>query len=134
MGTAAYMSPEQARGKETDARTDIWSFGVVLYEMITGRAPFVGETKSDVMAAILKNEPPTIGLHAPEVPVELEHIIKKTLGKDREDRYQVVKDLGLDLKSLKRRLEFEAELERSVAPDKFGVPPLGGNSFVFSVN
>ncbi len=104
MGTAAYMSPEQARGKETDARTDIWSFGVVLYEMITGRAPFAGETKSDVMAAILKNEPPTIALHVPEVPVELEHIIKKALGKDREERYQVVKDLLLDLKIVQSEL------------------------------
>jgi len=104
MGTAAYMSPEQARGKVTDARTDIWSFGVVLYEMITGRAPFMGETKSDVMAAILKNETPPIALHAPEVPIELEHIIEKMLGKDLEERYQTVKDLLLDLKIVQSEL------------------------------
>ncbi len=104
MGTAAYMSPEQARGKITDARTDIWSFGVVLYEMITGRAPFMGETKSDVMAAILKNETPTIAPHAPEVPIELEHIINKTLGKDLDERYQTVKDLLSDLKIVQSEL------------------------------
>ena len=98
MGTAAYMSPEQARGKSTDARTDIWSLGVVLYEMIMGRAPFIGETKSDVMAAILKNEPPEITLHAPDVPLELEQIINKALGKDLAARYQSVKDLLNDLK------------------------------------
>lgn len=104
MGTAAYMSPEQARGKQTDARTDIWSFGVVLYEMITGRTPFVGETKSDVMAAILKSEPETLAPYAPEIPVELESIIKKTLAKEREERYQTAAELLHDLKTLQSEL------------------------------
>ncbi len=104
MGTAAYMSPEQARGKAIDGRTDLWSFGVVLYEMIAGRAPFVGETKSDVMAAILKNEPENITPHAPDVPVELERIIKKTLAKEPADRYQTAQDLLQDLKIVQNGL------------------------------
>src|SRR6266496_3274222 len=93
MGTARYMSPEQARGQKVDARTDIFSFGVVFYEMITGRAPFEGETASDVVAAILKTEPPLLIDNAPEVPHELQHIISRALRKDPEQRYQVSKDL-----------------------------------------
>ena len=103
MGTARYMSPEQARGQKIDARTDIFSFGVVFYEMITGGAPFEGETASDVLAAILKSEPPPLVDGAHEVPRELEHIVSRALRKDPERRYQVVKDLLLDLEDLKQR-------------------------------
>ena len=103
MGTARYMSPEQARGQKIDARTDIFSFGVVFYEMITGGAPFEGETASDVLAAILKSEPPPLAHGAHEVPRELEHIVSRALRKDPERRYQVVKDLLLDLEDLKQR-------------------------------
>ncbi|MDQ3545896.1 MAG: serine/threonine-protein kinase, partial [Verrucomicrobiota bacterium] len=113
MGTVNYMSPEQARGLETDARTDIWSLGVVLYEMVAGRAPFEGPSANDVIAAILTREAPPLSHHSPAVPAELERIITKALEKDREERYQVVKDLLLDVKRLKQRLEFEAELARS---------------------
>jgi serine/threonine protein kinase/TolB-like protein/Tfp pilus assembly protein PilF len=120
MGTTGYMSPEQARGLEVDERTDIWSLGVVLYEMVTGRLPFEGETASDVVAAILKTESPTLTRYAPNVPAELERIVAKALRKNREERYQVVKDLGLDLKSLKQRLEFETELARTGALGKSG--------------
>ncbi|MDQ3748089.1 MAG: serine/threonine-protein kinase [Acidobacteriota bacterium] len=105
MGTAAYMSPEQARGLPVDARTDIFSLGVVFYEMLTGIQPFAGETTSDVIAAILKSEPQPLSIHVPNASVELEHIIKKALGKDREERYQVVKDLLLDLKILQRKFD-----------------------------
>ncbi|MDQ3648978.1 MAG: protein kinase [Acidobacteriota bacterium] len=112
MGTVSYMSPEQTRGQDVDARTDIFSLGVVLYELIAGRTPFEGDTTNDVIAAILKTEPPILTRYAPDVPAELERIVTKALRKDKEERYQVVKDLGLDLKSLKQRLEFEAELER----------------------
>ncbi len=113
LGTVSYMSPEQARGLQVDARTDIWSLGVVLYEMVAGRLPFAGETTSDMIAAILKTEPPSLKRTVADVPVELERIVTKALRKDKEERYQGVKDLALDLKSLKRRLEFEAELERT---------------------
>jgi serine/threonine protein kinase len=116
MGTTAYMSPEQVRGLELDPRTDIWSLGVVLYEMITGSAPFKSETAGDTSAAILKSEPLGISQHVPDTPWELERIVRKALEKDREERYQVVKDLLLDLKSLKRDFELNAEFERSGAP------------------
>ena len=116
MGTVQYMSPEQARGQEVDARTDIWSLGVMLYEMITGRVPFEGETPSHVIVSILESEPPPLTRYS-GVPVELERIVTKTLRKDREERYQTASDLALDLKSLKHELEVEARLNRSLQPD-----------------
>src|SRR5688572_3233728 len=112
MGTFAYMSPEQARGLETDARTDVWSLGVVLYEMAAGAPPFTGPTASDVMAAVLSRDPEPLSERADGVPAELERIVTKALAKEREERYQTAKDLGLDLRRLKQRLEFEAELTR----------------------
>jgi eukaryotic-like serine/threonine-protein kinase len=117
VGTVLYMSPEQARGLEVDARTDIWSLGCVIYEMVAGRAPFEGATSSDVIALILQKEPVPLARYAPEIPAELDRIVTKALRKHREERYQVIKDMALDLKSLKQHLEFEAELERSAAPE-----------------
>jgi serine/threonine protein kinase/TolB-like protein/Tfp pilus assembly protein PilF len=117
MGTASYMSPEQARGLEVDARTDIWSLGSVIYEMVAGRLPFEGTTTSDVIATILHREPPSLLLYRSGIPAELERIVEKALTKDREERYQLAKELSVDLKRLKQRLELEAELERSVTPD-----------------
>jgi tetratricopeptide (TPR) repeat protein len=116
MGTVSYMSPEQARGLEVDGRTDIWSLGVVLYEMVAGRRPFEGATASDVIATILQREPHSLLLYRSDVPAELERIVEKALTKEREERYQLAKELGVDLKRLKQRLEVEAELERSAAP------------------
>ena len=113
VGTTAYMSPEQTRALEVDPRTDIWSLGIVLYEMVTGNAPFKSETASDTSAAILKTEPPALSYYAPETPFELERIVRKALQKDREERYQVVKDLQLDLKSLKRDFDLGMSVERS---------------------
>lgn len=113
MGTAHYMSPEQARGLPVDHRSDLWSLGIVLYEMIGRCVPFDGGTSSDVIAAILNREPMGLAGHAPEVPVELEWVVKKALRKDREDRYQTAKDLLTDLRSLKNKLAFEEQLHRS---------------------
>ncbi|MGI8640255.1 MAG: protein kinase domain-containing protein [Pyrinomonadaceae bacterium] len=111
MGTPNYMSPEQARGKETDGRTDIWSFGVMLYGMLTRRLPFAGETMGDVIAAILKSEPEPLGKFNLEIPPELERIVSKMLAKDREDRYQTAKDLQIDLKRLRKQIELGAEIK-----------------------
>ncbi|MDQ3687995.1 MAG: tetratricopeptide repeat protein, partial [Acidobacteriota bacterium] len=92
--------------------------GVVLYEMVTGRLPFAGETMNDVIGLILHKDPPPLTHGGAHVPVELERIVTKALRKDKEERYQVVKDLGLDLKSLKQRLEFEAEIDRTETPER----------------
>src|SRR5438132_1796584 len=116
MGTVVYMSPEQARGLDVDARTDIWSLGVVLYEMVAGCVPFEGATKSDVLASILEKEPHLPAQSSGEVSAELERIIDKALRKNRDERYQTASDLALDLKSLKQELEVEARLKRSLDP------------------
>lgn len=117
IGTAGYMSPEQARGLAVDGRSDIFSLGAMLYEMIALQKPFHGDTPSDTLASILKTEPPSLSQIKPGIPSELNRIVAKTLRKDREERYQVVKDLWLDLKSLKQELEFQEKLERSTVPD-----------------
>jgi len=118
VGTVTYMSPEQARGQEVDARSDIWSTGVVLYEMLAGRNPFEAMTPSDVIACILTKEPVPLSSYRLEIPAELEWITYKALNKDREERYQTVKELSSDLRRLKQRLEFETQMERS-APHQF---------------
>src|SRR5215210_6289277 len=116
MGTVSYMSPEQARGLAVDARTDIWSLGVMIYEMAAGRQPFEGETASDVMALVLQKEPLPLAHSSPEVPAELERIVRKALRKDKEERYQTIKDLLIDLRNLRKELEVAAEMERSAPP------------------
>jgi serine/threonine protein kinase/tetratricopeptide (TPR) repeat protein len=113
MGTVAYMSPEQARGLDVDTRTDIWSLGVVLYEMLAARPPFTGPTGSDVMASVLNRDPTPLSHVATEIPSELERIVTKALAKDRDERYQTVKDMLVDLRRLRQRLEFEAEMQRA---------------------
>src|SRR5215216_3756648 len=116
IGTAAYMSPEQARGIAVDERTDIWGLGVVLYEMASGRAPFTGETPTDVVVAIVERDQPPISQQVEGAPPELERIVKKALRKDRNERYQIVKEMAIDLRSLRRELEVNSALERSIAP------------------
>jgi pimeloyl-ACP methyl ester carboxylesterase/tRNA A-37 threonylcarbamoyl transferase component Bud32 len=117
LGTPAYMSPEQARGLDLDARTDIWSLGVVVYEMLAGRPPFRGETKSHTVVSILETEPPPLNTFAPETPAELQRIVRKALTKDRDSRYQTARDLMIDLKNLRRDLDVRSEILRSTAPD-----------------
>jgi len=110
MGTVGYMSPEQARGLAVDARTDIWSLGVLLYEMVTKRVPFKGETPSHVIVSILEQEPPPLIDYLPEAPAGLQEIISKALCKNREERYQAINELLLDLKSLRQELGPDAEI------------------------
>ena len=116
-GTTTYMSPEQARGLEIDERTDIWSLGVVLYEAIAGRAPFEGPTKSDVLVSILTSRPPLLQEHSREVPAKLDWIVAKSLRKDRDKRYQTVKDLLVDLRAMAEELERDAKINHST-PEK----------------
>jgi serine/threonine protein kinase/Flp pilus assembly protein TadD len=116
IGTANYMSPEQARGKEVSAQSDIFSFGIVLYEMVTGQRAFKGENALDVIGAILHKEPTPLRQLSPELPNEIERIINKALRKDPDARYQTAADLLTDLKDAKQDLEFRDKLERSVAP------------------
>ena len=116
LGTVRYMSPEQACGAQVDKRTDIWSLGVVLYEMVTGHVPFTGDppsqsygaagTLKEVMSAILEKEPPPLTSYIAQTPAELQQIISKTLRKDREERYQSAHELLQALKDLRRKLEF----------------------------
>ncbi len=115
VGTAKYMSPEQARGIAIDARSDIFSLGAVIYEMVAGRAAFEGETQSDIIAEILKGEPPPLVGSFPECPAELEHIINRALRKDRDARYQTAQELAGDLQELKKELEFQSKLHGSTS-------------------
>jgi serine/threonine protein kinase/Tol biopolymer transport system component len=113
MGTAQYMSPEQARGWRVDARTDIFSFGIVLYEMIAGRAPFSGASSREIVAAILHNDPLPLSHVQTDVPEVMEWIVAKALVKDREERYQTAKEMLNDLRRLQYRLDVEREVTRS---------------------
>ncbi|MCA1602541.1 MAG: protein kinase, partial [Acidobacteria bacterium] len=117
MGSAYYMSPEQAKGTGVDARTDLWSLGAVLYEMVTGHVPFAGETPTEAISLILQREPAPLSRYVHEVPSELERIVSKTLTKNREERYQSARDLLIDLRNLKRKLEVDAEIDRTVPSD-----------------
>ncbi|MDT7602496.1 MAG: eukaryotic-like serine/threonine-protein kinase [Acidobacteriota bacterium] len=104
-GTFHYMSPEQLRGEPLDARTDIFSLGVVLYEMVTGRKPFAGASRADSLRSTLGEEPPPLGAYRDDVPLELEAIVRRALAKDREERYQTAREMCEDLRRLRARLD-----------------------------
>ena len=106
LGTVAYMSPEQARGQELDARTDIWSCGAVLYELATGRSPFAQATPADTLAAVLHQDPEPLSNFAPGTPAELQRIVSRALAKEREARYPTAEELLADLKGLREELAF----------------------------
>ena len=108
LGTVRYMSPEQACGAQVDTSTDIWSLGVVLYEMVTRHAPFTGDTPREVMTSILETEPSPLTRYVAHTPAELQQIIGKTLRKDRKERYRSSHELLEALKDLRRKLEFES--------------------------
>src|SRR5205814_1265640 len=115
LGTAHYMSPEQARGQKVDARSDIWSLGVVLYEMVGGSPPFRGETPSDCIASILTTEPPPLSGVLPDVPLKLESILEKALRKNSDERYQTIKEMLAEVRVLKGKLEPENLLSQTKA-------------------
>ena len=113
MGTVPYMSPEQVKGEPLDGRSDIFSLGVMLYEMLSGQRPFAEASSAAIASAILTREPPPLVRFHPGLPAELERIVAKTLRKNAEDRYQTAKDLLIDLRTLRDEQEFQRRLERS---------------------
>src|SRR5262249_34490494 len=117
IGTIPYMSPEQVRGEALDARSDVFSLGVVLYEILTGRRPFFNDSAAATMSEILTREPFPLVRYSENAPPELQRIISKVLRKDIEERYQTARDLSLDLKTLLSELAFEEKLERSYSGD-----------------
>lgn len=120
LGTLRYMSPEQARGRSVDARSDIFSLGVVVYEMLTGEALFAGESDADVVAAIIRKEAPSLIERGSNIPPELERIVQKALKKEADQRYQTAGDLRIDLINLQKQFEFETDTSRR-SPETRGV-------------
>ena len=116
MGTVAYMSPEQARGLPVDSRTDVWSLGVVIYELVAGQKPFRGRTPTDVIVSIVSQDPPSLTSVSSDIPAQLDQIVARSLAKDVDQRYQKVDDLLLDLKNLKRNLEVESGVKNLQQP------------------
>ncbi|HYE12923.1 MAG TPA: protein kinase [Pyrinomonadaceae bacterium] len=118
IGTAPYMSPEQARGIPLDARTDIWSLGVVIYEILTGHMPFSGETRTDVIVSVLSREPLPISSYGRDVPPELVRVVSKALSKEVAGRYQTATELRLDLEKIKKQLEFGESVNSSAGHNR----------------
>ena len=125
MGTVRYMSPEQARGQEVDGRSDLFSLGIMLYEMIAGHAPFEGDTNVDVLAAILHDEPAPLAVYSNGIPPVLSSIINKALTKAPQNRYQSASELQRDLKNLSLELELHTQRERLNSEEQ--IPPPQNN-------
>jgi formylglycine-generating enzyme required for sulfatase activity/tRNA A-37 threonylcarbamoyl transferase component Bud32/pimeloyl-ACP methyl ester carboxylesterase len=123
VGTAPYMSPEQARGETLDPRSDLFSIGVLLYEMVSGQRPFQGASSAAVAAAILTHEPAPLARFNPGTPAELERIVGKLLKKDPDNRYQTAKDLLVDLRALKEEHDFQIRLGRTPTPSAVAAAP-----------
>jgi serine/threonine protein kinase len=123
IGTLPYMAPEQVRGESLDGRSDIFSSGVVLYEMLSGHQPFLDKSSAGTASAILTREPLPLARFAPNISPELERIVLKTLQKDPDDRYQTAKDLLIDLRNLRDELQFQNRLERSASTVSGVRPP-----------
>jgi Tol biopolymer transport system component len=130
IGTVSYMSPEQLRGFELDGRTDVWSLGVVLYEMLAAHAPFDAPTPSDKIVAVLEHDPPPIATYTPGVPGELQCIVEKCLAKDRDARFPTALDLYEELKAASRKLELESPGEVWPRPGRAEKEGVGGRSAV----
>lgn len=131
VGTVNYMSPEQAQGLHVDQRTDLWSTGVVMYEMVAGHMPFAGITSSHTVVDILEKEPaPLANFGTRKVPPELQRIVSKALAKNPDERYQTAKDMLIDLRNLKKRLELEVEIERSASPGSEALPAITGRNVI----
>jgi hypothetical protein len=131
LGTVSYMSPEQAQGLQVDVRTDIWSAGVLIYEMVAGTLPFKGLTSSHVIVQILEKDPmPLTQLENVKVPAELQRIVSKSMAKNAEERYQSAKDMLIDLRNLKKEVDREAEIERSVSPQSDALPVTTGKNVI----
>lgn len=131
IGTASYMSPEQARGDKVDARTDIWSLGIVFYEMLTNNVPFGGNTAPDVIASILKEEPPPL---SSEVPDRLRWIVEKALRKNREERYQTIREMFSDLRDLQRQEAVRKEGSRHLPESERGTAGTSAESITAEVD
>src|SRR5690242_6484885 len=125
MGTSGYMSPEQAQGDSIDSRSDIFSLGVVLYEMVAGEPPFKGRTDSHTLVSIIDHEAPPLSQKVPDVPRQLERIVAKALAKDRLKRYQTVTDLKLDLEQLRDELHLESSTGAGTRPESDTVADTG---------
>jgi len=128
IGTLPYMSPEQVRADPLDARSDIFSFGVLLYELVSGHQPFAAKTAPETASAILTSNPPLLARFSKDLPAELERIVSKAIRKDPEERYQTIKDLLIDLTSLKNEIEFQDRLERSSSSEAVSLKIADENS------
>ncbi|HEX8176849.1 MAG TPA: protein kinase [Pyrinomonadaceae bacterium] len=124
VGTVSYMSPEQARGLIVDTRSDIWSLGVVIYQMLTGHEPFEAETPTDQIVSIIERQPPPISFYTEGVPVELERIVLRALAKDRGDRHQTIDEMLDELRQVRKRLAFQTELNRSMSAGELNLSHL----------